>query len=179
MKIYLIGIYDDETDDSNVQSINNAEVSYESARKKVLELIDKTKNNPGVYDFVCKEDELKYHWTVSYKKEGYDCSFEWCYRIEIVELNVDGVVPEIRVPELEKRCESLQKHNDELKTQLAEYKKAISAAQCYLTFYDGGIYEDFDHLLQNVNKAKHILRMDEHGNTHILELFEGWKKNEH
>lgn len=180
MKIYLIGLYDYKEDIGDVQSIVKATTSYESARQYIInEISDYSKRN-DIHDFKSYESEAKYCWDLYYNLFDGDrkIKVESTYRIEPIELVDSEDVPKIRRPELEKRCEALEKHNDELKKEVSELKKNTSAAQCYLTFWDGGKYEDIDHVLESVHTAKAILRGGEQGNNHILELFEGWKKHE-
>lgn len=184
MKIYLIGLYTYEDEKNDVSTIVKATTSYEAAREYVLKQIDKHKDSKEVSSFTVGNGEEKYEWEMRYvltfgdgdKKNSH--SVEMTYRIEPIELVDSEDVPEIRRPELEKRREALEKHNDELKMEVAELRKNNSAAQCYLTFWDGGKYEDLDHVLKNVHTAKAILRGGEQGNNHILKLFEGWKKHE-
>lgn len=180
MKIFLIGLYQYRENIGDAQSIVKATTSYESARQYIIDRIKSLSERNDVYDFKSYESETKYCWDLYYSFGNGDKKFkvETTYRIEPIELIDSDDIPEIRRPELEKRCEALEKHNDELKNEVSELKKNNSAAQCYLTFWDGGMYEDFDHILKNVHTAKAILRGGEQGNNHILELFEGWKKNE-
>lgn len=184
MKIFLIVLYEYRENSGDVQSIVKATTSYEAAREYVLKQIDKHKNSKEVSNFTVGNGEEKYEWEIRYTLtfgDGDQKSFysvEMTYRIEPIELIDSEDVPEIRRPALEKRCETLEKHNDELKKEVSELRKSNSAAQCYLTFWDGGRYEDLDHVLKDVNIAKVILRGGEQGNNHILELFEGWKKHE-
>lgn len=179
MNIYLIGFYDYKDDASDVQSIIKATTSKEAAIQYVLDAIEnfKTKSN-RIHDIDVIEDEDKCYWIIRYKHDENNEQCEHSYRIETIDLNDKEDVPNVRRPELEKRCEALTKHNDELKAMVAELKKNNSAAQCYLTFWDGGRYESLDHVLDNVHTAREILNGGQKGNTHILKLFEGWKSHD-
>ena len=177
MKIYLIGLYDYKEDFGDAQCIVKATTSFEAAKQYVLDSIKKYDANN---DFRSYEVEANYCWDFYYtlKDGNKNIKCELTYRIEPMELIDTEDIQKIKRPELEKRCEALEKHNDELKKEIAELKKNNSAAQCYLTFWDGGKYEDLDHVLSNVYTAREILQGGEKGNNYILELFEGWKKSD-
>lgn len=179
MKIYLIGLYDyhREEDFGDVQCIVKATTSFEAAKQYVLDSIKRYDANN---DFRSYEVESNYCWDFYYTLKDGDkkIKHELTYRIESIDLIDTEDVPTIKRPALEKRCEALEKHNDELKKEAAELKKNNSAAQCYLAFWDGGKYEDLDHVLKNVYTAREILQGGDRSNCHIIELFEDWKKLE-
>ena len=179
MWIYLIGMYDTSFHEyDGVHSIVKACTSYECARQYIYTHVEclKSSNDCVIDRFVetetKREFELEYHYT------DRPHTFKQTYFINEIDLEENKNLPEAVKPKLEKRCEANEAINLDLRKDLAEYKKRVAAALCFLTFYDGGIYEDFDHLIDNLHKAKCILEGDDKSNDYILHMFEEWKKTQ-
>lgn len=184
MKIWLVGESYDGRRFENVDVFIGAFASYERAKAKVMSTIDAWKTSTHVTVRSIHESEPDVEWTLEYDydfdKDTHKSERELQLKICECDLEEGKDIPIPAKPVLEARCDSLRKHNKELKKELANCKAAMSAAQTYMTFYDGGKYADRDDLLSGMHSAKSCLEKfnEKEGNTLILKLFEGWKSRE-
>lgn len=115
------------------------------------------------------ENDLKYIYNNHHNNETY------CYEIDEIELDESIKLPNL--PELEKENLTLKEENNELRKQLAHVKGLNSAAQCFLTMYDGGWDYAKEHVIENMHEARAVLEDGEKGNDLILKMFEGWQES--
>jgi hypothetical protein len=137
-------------------------LSQQYVERKCKELL-KERFNPKCAHW---ENDLTYYYENDIEKMSY------IYGIEPVDPDESIELPPL--PEVEKENRSLKEENNELRKQLAHTKGLNSAAQCYLTMWDGGWDYAKEHVIENMHKAKSVLSDGEKGNELILNMFEGW-----
>lgn len=185
MKIYFVGSYIEDCDaisleEKSVRNIDKAFTSYAAAKDYVLKQIEhlKTLKNYVVHrTYECEQDyewvtEFHFDWDKNQDER------EYVYYIETIELEKGEDIPEEMILKIEAQNNALKKQNREIKKDYNKIRAAIAAAECYLTFYDAGVYADREELLTGCHTAKSIL---EEYNTYkgfslIDKLFTGWLK---
>lgn len=117
------------------------------------------------------------HWEndLTYYYED-DKNEKWSYIYEIEPVDLDESIKLQPLPEVEKENLSLKEENNELRKQLAHVKGLNSAAQCFLTMWDGGWDYAKEHVIENMHEARAVLEDGERGNTLVLKMFEDWQE---
>ena len=117
------------------------------------------------------------HWEndLTYYYED-DKNEKWSYIYEIEPVDLDESIELQPLPEVEKENLALKEENNELRKQLAHVKGLNSAAQCFLTMYDGGWDYAKEHVIENMHEARAVLEDGQQSNILITEMFENWQK---
>ena len=116
------------------------------------------------------ENDLTYYYEDDKNKK-------WSYIWEIEPVDLDESIELQPLPEVEKENLALKEENNELRKQLAHVKSLNSAAQCFLTMWDGGWDYAKEHVLENMHAAKAVLEDSEESNALVSKMFDNWQKS--
>lgn len=123
-----------------------------------------------------KPDNAYWENDLTYYYED-DKNEKWSYIYEIESVDLDESIELQPLPEVEKENLALKEENNELRKQLAHAKGLNSAAQCFLTMWDGGWDYAKEHVIKNMHEARAVLEDGERGNTLVLKMFENWQES--
>ena len=123
-----------------------------------------------------KPDNAYWENDLTYYYED-DKNEKWSYIYEIEPVDLDESIELQPLPEVEKENLALKEENNELRKQLAHVKGLNSAAQCFLTMWDGGWDYAKEHVIKNMHEARAVLEDGEKGNTLVLKMFENWQES--
>lgn len=112
-------------------------------------------------------------WMYCYRPDE-DPANEHLWNIEEVEVEEGVGLPDI--PDVEKENKALKAENVRLKTDVEKLSSQITAAECWLSMWDGGWEYGKEVILENVNTAKAILKGSKEADGKIHEMFEAWQK---
>lgn len=170
-KLFIVkfGIDEIDSNDCILKAFSSKMLAQCYIKDECKRFIESMHNN--IYDesFGVWENDLTYCYADSNHIHN-----RYYYEIDQIELDESIELPDL--PVVEKENLVLKEENNELRKQLAHVKSLNSAAQCFLTMYDGGWDYAKEHVIENMHEARAVLEDGEKGNTFVLNMFENWQK---